>query len=149
MKNALLFLDPNAVHAIVTGKPLPEGRRRDEGFSLIETLAAMAIIAIISLGVVPQFNKYMERAAVQNVISDITSAQILVDSDFSLTGSSAYTSGGVKKSVDDTTKNTETTLVSAVNTATNTYTIIATSTAVKNYNISFSSATGKLSVVRK
>jgi type IV pilus assembly protein PilA len=149
VKNALLFLDPNAVHAIVTGKPLPEGRRRDEGFSLIETLAAMAIIAIISLGVVPQFNKYMERAAVQNVISDITSAQILVDSDFSLTGSSAYTSGGVKKSVDDTTKNTETTLVSAVNTATNTYTITATSTAVKNYNISFSSATGKLSVVRK
>jgi type IV pilus assembly protein PilA len=149
VKKALLFLDPNAVHALVTGKELPEGRRRDEGFSLIETLAAMAIIAIISLGVVPQFNKYMERAAVQNVISDITSAQILVDSDFSLTGSSTYTEAGVDKSTADTTKNPETTLVSTVTPATNTYAIVATSTAVKNYNISFSSATGRLTVARK
>lgn len=147
MKNALFLLDPHAVRARIAGKPAPEGRA-DEGFSLIETLAAMAIIAIVSLGIVPQFAKYLERAQVQNVINDISSAQILVDSDASLTGSSKLTQAGVTNSVNSTTKNAETTLVGTVNTATNTYTLVATSTAVTHYAISFDSATGKLSVQR-
>ncbi|QOD06175.1 type II secretion system protein (plasmid) [Pseudarthrobacter sp. BIM B-2242] len=111
-------------------------------------MAAMAIVAILALAIVPQFGRYMERAAVQNVISDISSAQLLVASDYALSGKTAYAAADVTASVAATTKNTETTLTSAVNTTTNSYTITGTSLAVKNYTMVFDSNLGKLAVKR-
>ena len=141
MKTALRFLNPSAARARLL-KAKPEDRR-ERGFSLIETMAAMAIVAILALAIVPQFGRYMERAAVQNVISDISSAQLLVASDYALSGKTAYAAADVTASVAATTKNTETTLTSAVNTTTNSYTITGTSLAVKNYTLVFDTNLGK------
>lgn len=146
MKTALRFLSPHAARARFL--KTDEEDRKEGGFSLIETMAAMAIIAILALAIVPQFGKYMERAAVQNVIADISSAQLLVDSDFSLTGNSHYTVAGVSGSVAATKVNPETTLTSTVNLATNTYNIVGKSTAVTNYTMSYDSGSSVLTVKR-
>lgn len=146
MKTAFRYLDPHAARARFL--KTEEQDRKERGFSLIETMAAMAIIAILALAIVPQFGKYMERAAVQNVIADISSAQLLVDSDHSLTGNSKYTAAGVADSVAATKVNPETTLSSTVNVATNSYVITGTSEAVSNYTMSYDSAASVLSVKR-
>lgn len=140
------YLNPHAARARLLGA---KATRRNAGFSLIETMAAMAIIAILALAIVPQFAKYMERAAVQNVVADVSSAQLLVESDHGLTANSRYGDADVKKSVADTKVNTETTLTASTNAATNTYKIIGTSTAVTSYDIEFDSGTSVLTVKRR
>lgn len=146
MKTVFRYLNPNAARTRFL--KTEELDRKDRGFSLIETMAAMAIIAILALAIVPQFGKYMERAAVQNVIADISSAQLLVDSDYSLTGNSKYSQAGVTASILATKHNPETTLAGTVNVATNSYVINGTSTAVSNYTMSYDSAASVLSVKR-
>lgn len=145
MKNPILFLSPHAARARVLGT---KTRNREGGFSLIETMAAMAIVAILALAIVPQFGKYMERAAVQNVIADVSSAQLLINSDYGLTGASAYTQLNVAASTAASAKNPETTLVATVTTATNSYKIVGTSTAVTHYSILFDSALSVMKVTR-
>lgn len=146
MKTALRFLNPSAARARLL-KATPEDRR-ERGFSLIETMAAMAIVAILALAIVPQFGRYMERAAVQNVIADIDSAHLLVDSDYALSGKTAYVAANVANSVANTKVNPETTLTSAVNTTTNSYTITGTSLAVKNYTMVYDNGASTLTVKR-
>lgn len=51
--------------------------------SLIEITARMAIIAILVLAIVPQLSKYFERAAVQNLSSDVANTTLTADSDYS------------------------------------------------------------------
>ncbi|HEX9086113.1 MAG TPA: prepilin-type N-terminal cleavage/methylation domain-containing protein [Arthrobacter sp.] len=138
------FLSPTAARARLKGT---SESHREGGFSLIETMAAMAIIAILALAIVPQFGKYMERAAVQNVINDISSAQLLVESDHGLTGTSIYAAGDVAASVAATVKNPTTTLSSTVVGSTG-YTITATSTQTPNYTIKYDNATSILAVKR-
>ena len=74
-------------------------RRRDGGFSLIEIMAGMAIIAILALAILPQFSKYFERAAVQNLSQEVMQAAQTVESDYSLTGKALYLSDNVEASL--------------------------------------------------
>ena len=125
---------------------LAPARRRgrgDEGFSLIEIMAGMAIIAILAMAVLPQFGKYFERAAIQNLSAEINNAALLVESDHSLTGATKYIEGPVTKagtvmySVAGTERGKETKLAGAVPAASNAlgFTVTGTNDAVKNYTL--------------
>ena len=79
--------------------------RRDAGFSLIEITASMAIIAILALAVLPQFGKYFERAAVQNLSDEVMRGEQTVESDYSLTGQALYLSDNVWASLQSVKRN--------------------------------------------
>ena len=142
MSNIAGLLDPQAARARMIRRDaattVPK-KRRDAGFSLIEIMAGMAIIAILALAILPQFSKYFERAAVQNLSAEVSNAALTVESDFSLTGKAKYVVGNVKASVDSVNKSAETALTSAVDTNGFGYTIKGTNTAVTNYCIKYSS----------
>lgn len=113
----------------------------DEGFSLIEIMAGMAIIAILAMAVLPQFNKYFERAAIQNLSGEINNAALLVESDHSLTGASGYVFDDVERSVAETEVGAETELLAELDGKLNNkkqslgFKITGTNTAVKNYDL--------------
>lgn len=122
-------------------KAVAPKKRRDGGFSLIEIMAGMAIIAILAMAVLPQFSKYFERAAIQNLSSEMTNAAMLVQSDHSLTGKSKFTlgtlttKGTVAYSVADTQIGAESKLEAAVMPDRLGYTITGTNDSVTNYTL--------------
>lgn len=109
--------------------------RGDKGFSLIEIMAGMAIIAILAMAVLPQFSKYFERAAIQNLSGEISNAALLVESDHSLTGATKYKLADVQRSVAETTVGDETKLEADVINDSLGFTITGTNDAVKNYTL--------------
>jgi type IV pilus assembly protein PilA len=126
-------------------------KRRDAGFSLIEIMAGMAIIAILALAILPQFSKYFERAAVQNLSAEVSNAALTVDSDYSLTGKAKYVAANVTASVGSVNKSPETTLTGALDSTGFGYTIAGVNTAVTNYCVKYTSqgATAGLQVTPK
>jgi type IV pilus assembly protein PilA len=97
LSNIASILDPRDARARIMTKEPALRKRRDAGFSLIEIMAGMAIIAILALAILPQFSKYFERAAVQNMSADISNAALTVESDYSLTGKAKYVLGTAAK----------------------------------------------------
>lgn len=143
MSNIARLLDPQEAHARMRrekGAPaLASKKRRDAGFSLIEIMAGMAIIAILALAILPQFSKYFERAAVQNLSSEVSNAALSVESDYSLTGKAQYVAANVATSVSSVNKSSETSLSSAIVSGGFGYTISGTNTAVTNYCVKYTS----------
>ncbi|QOT19468.1 prepilin-type N-terminal cleavage/methylation domain-containing protein [Paenarthrobacter sp. YJN-5] len=139
MSNIALVLDPQEARARIASKEPPKRKRRDAGFSLIEIMAGMAIIAILALAILPQFSKYFERAAVQNLSAEVSNAALTVDSDYSLTGKAKYVAANVTASVASANKSPETTLTGAVDATGFGYTISGTNTAVTNYCVKYTS----------
>ncbi|ACL42119.1 hypothetical protein Achl_4168 (plasmid) [Pseudarthrobacter chlorophenolicus A6] len=138
MGNIARLLDPNEARARVTASP--GKKRRDAGFSLIEIMAGMAIIAILALAILPQFAKYFERAAVQNLSAEVSNAALTVESDFSLTGKAKYVEANVDASVASVNKSAESTLAATVDGTGFGYSILASNTAVTNYCVKYTSA---------
>ena len=100
----------NAVGAEpVPARPRPARRGRDRGFSLIEIMAGMAIIAILALAILPQFRKYFERAALQNLSQEVQHAAEIIESDHSLSGQAMYSSTGINASLATVKTNPQTT----------------------------------------
>jgi type IV pilus assembly protein PilA len=129
-------------------------KRRDAGFSLIEIMAGMAIIAILALAILPQFSKYFERASLNNLSSEVANAALTVESDFSLTGKAKYVEAAVDASITTVNKDTETALAATVDTGTGAgfgYTIRGTNTAVTNYCVKYVSqgTTAGLQITKK
>lgn len=125
--------------------------RKDGGFSLIEIMAGMAIIAILALAILPQFSKYFERAAVQNLSQEVQQASQIVESDYSLTGQSLYVGTNVTASLGTVKKSAQTTLTSnlltsagaaSTNTSDAGYMIKGTNPGVTNYSIWYCSLGG-------
>lgn len=133
------LLDPQAARTRILNKSTPSARRkrRDAGFSLIEIMAGMAIIAILALAILPQFSKYFERAAVQNLSAEVSNAALTVESDFSLTGKAKYVAANVTASVASVNKSSETTLTSTVDTNGFGYVIKATNVGVSSYCVKY------------
>lgn len=137
------LLNPETFHDVVLQKKKAGKRRNDRGFSIIEIMAAMAIIAILALAIVPQFGKYFERAAVNNLMGEMTNAALLVTADHSLTGKTQYTlgtaatKGTVSYSVAQTQKNPESKLVPAVTNGNHGFTITGSNEAgaIENYTL--------------
>ncbi|MET4143743.1 prepilin-type N-terminal cleavage/methylation domain-containing protein [Arthrobacter sp. UYCo732] len=102
MSNIARLLDPQEARArMVRGEissPVRK-KRRDAGFSLIEIMAGMAIIAILALAILPQFSKYFERAAVQNLSGTVSDVALTVESDYSLSGKAKYVAANVTASI--------------------------------------------------
>ena len=134
------LLDPHEARTRIA--PTRSGllrKRRDAGFSLIEIMAGMAIIAILALAILPQFAKYFERAAVQNLSSEVSNAALTVESDYSLTGKAKYVAANVTSSVGSVNKSPETSLTAAVDANGFGYTILGSNTAVTNYCVKYTS----------
>lgn len=137
------LLNPETFHDVVLKKKTARKGRNDRGFSIIEIMAAMAIIAILALAIVPQFGKYFERAAVQNLMGEMTNAALLVTADHSLTGKTQYTlgtaatKGTVSYSVAQTKIHAESKLVPAVTNGNHGFTITGSNTsgAIENYTL--------------
>jgi type IV pilus assembly protein PilA len=150
--NFARLLDPNEARARITPADSTEGRkRRDAGFSLIEIMAGMAIIAILALAILPQFSKYFERASLNNLSTEVANAALTVDSDFSLTGKAKYVEANIDASVLTVNKAPETAMVASVDSTGFGYTIAGTNTAVTNYCVKYVSqgATAGLQVSKK
>jgi type IV pilus assembly protein PilA len=145
LSNIASILDPQDARARIINKEPTQRKRRDAGFSLIEIMAGMAIIAILALAILPQFSKYFERAAVQNLSAEVSNAALTVESDYSLTGKAKYVDANVKASVLGTAgaggvnKSPETTFIPVVDGTGFGYTIRGTNTAVTNYCVKYTS----------
>jgi type IV pilus assembly protein PilA len=150
--NFAQLLDPLEARARITPADHTGSRkRRDAGFSLIEIMAGMAIIAILALAILPQFAKYFERASVQNLSAEISNAALTVESDYSLTGKAKYVQTNVDASVASVNKESETALSDVVDTSGTFYTIKGTNVGVTNYCLKYvsSGSTAGLQITTK
>jgi type IV pilus assembly protein PilA len=145
------ILDPQDARARIISKEPTKRKRRDAGFSLIEIMAGMAIIAILALAILPQFSKYFERASLNNLSAEVSNAALTVDSDFSLTGKAKYVQTNVTASVGSVNKDAETVLTGTVDGTGFGYYIKGTNTAVTNYCVKYVSqgATAGLQITTK
>lgn len=154
LSNIAGLLDPQEARARMhrPGSTPPAGRkRRDGGFSLIEIMAGMAIIAILALAILPQFSKYFERAAVQNLSADVSNTALTVEADYSLTGKAKYDATAVAASVTSSNKGDGVSITSTVDTNGYGYVLKATTADVTNYCVKYvSQGTGAgLQVTKK
>lgn len=154
MSNFTRLLDPQETRARMTrtadtAVPLPR-KRRDGGFSLIEIMAGMAIIAILALAILPQFSKYFERAAVQNLSTTVTDVATTIESDNSLTGKAKFVDTKVTASILGANKGTAV-ITSTIDTNGYGYVLRATDADVTNYCVKYTSqgTTAGLSVTPK
>lgn len=149
MKAKHLTFDPAVVRARLFRGRLPKRSRKDDGFSMIEIMVAMAIIAILALGIAPQFSKYFERAAVQNMNSVLDTAAMTAQNDHSLTGKVDIVLADITTSLNGVNKGT-TSLVSSLTTVTGAapaagavkekgFMLVATDSEVTNYKSVFCS----------
>lgn len=148
MKPKHFTLDPAVLRARLFGRK-PGRSRKDGGFSMIEIMVAMAIIAILALGIAPQFQKYFERAAVQNMNEVLDSASQVVQNDYSLTGKVDIVLADITTSLGTVNKGTSsiaaslTTSTGAASAAGATkdkgFMLVATDTEVTNYKSIFCS----------
>ena len=150
MKAALNTLDPNYIRArIAPGLRVNAVQGKDAGFNMIETLAIMALTATLLLAAMPQYQKYMERASVQNIATDLKAAALQVTADYSVKGSSLYTTADVAKSILASQKTTGTTVTGGIADAGKKFTLEGKSDQVTNYTIKYDSSAGgvKIAVV--
>jgi prepilin-type N-terminal cleavage/methylation domain-containing protein len=96
----LSSLNPQKVRARLFGAPKGQASKNaaDAGFTLIEIMGTIGIVAVLALAAVPQLNKAMEKANVQNLITDINNLAIQIEGDQSLVGGGLYTLPNVKAS---------------------------------------------------
>lgn len=137
MSNIASLLDPQDARARIISKAPAQRKRRDAGFSLIEIMAGMAIIAILALAILPQFSKYFERASLNNLSAEVSNAALTVENDFSLTGKAKYVATNVTASLGTVNKSAETTLTGTVDANGFGYVIKATNVAVTNYCVKY------------
>ncbi|MEH0110707.1 type II secretion system protein [Tersicoccus sp. MR15.9] len=141
----LQLLDPAQFRARALGRvPSETGRRRDAGFGFIETIATMAIVAILSLAAFPQFGKYFERAAVQNLSQEVSNAAQATISDNSLTGSAVFNGPQVLASACGIKKDTGTSF--ATSASGSDFSIQGVNSSVTHYSVTYDSSQGGVKV---
>lgn len=154
MNTTLSIMDPQIVRSRIFNtdtRALP----RDAGMNLIETMAVMAIVAIIALGALPQVAKFIERANVQNMVSDTRNVAMQIESNFSITGKSQYVAADITKGIADTQLTSGTTITGTPSAADTTkkwaagrgYELTATNTGVLEYTVKYNSLTGGVHIV--
>lgn len=155
MKAKNFTLDPAVLRERLFGRK-PGRSRKDGGFSMIEIMVAMAIIAILALGIAPQFGKYFERAAVQNMTGVLDNASQVVQNDLSLTGKVDIVAADITTSLGTVNKGT-TTLTSALTKVDGTasaagatkdkgFMLVSTDTEVTNFKAVFCSTGPKTGI---
>ena len=150
LKAVLNTLDPNYIRArIAPGLRVNAVQGKDAGFNMIETLAIMALTATLLLAAMPQYQKYMERASVQNIATDLRNAAVEVTSDYSLKGSSLYEQADVTKSVANAKKTTGTSIAGLVPADKTKFTLTGTSAQVTNYTVTYDSSAGGVKIAPK
>lgn len=149
------LLNPAALRSRLSGKT-HEGAD-DEGAMLVEAMVYIAIFAILAGAIGPQMTKFIEKAAVNNVIGEVQSAVQVIEADYSLKGKLRYNKSDITTSLTAANfrKSTTTTLVPSLLTpagvadATGTdnmgFSVKATSTELTNYTVCYVSIPAALS----
>lgn len=86
-------LNPHLFRSRFLSAPKAKGREHnsDAGFTLIETMGTIAIVAVLLLSAVPQLANAMEKAKVQTLVNDMNILSIQISGDQSLTGGGVVT----------------------------------------------------------
>jgi prepilin-type N-terminal cleavage/methylation domain-containing protein len=135
-------LNPHKVRARLFGAPKGQANKNsaDAGFTLIEIMGTIGIVAVLALAAVPQLNKAMEKANVQNLISDINNLAIQIEGDQSLVGGGLYTLVNVKASCTALTNLTAGNILKVAPNATGTgYIITGYNPNVRSYSVTYDS----------
>lgn len=135
-------LNPHKYRAKILGAPATSGREQesDAGFTLIETMGTIAIVAVLLLSAVPQLANAMEKAKVQTLISDANILSIQISGDQSLIGSSLYDQASLTASCNAVASfSAGNALKVAPNAAGTGYIITGYNPGVQNYTVTYDS----------
>lgn len=106
------LLNPAALRSRLSGKT-HEGAD-DEGAMLVEAMVYIAIFAILAGAIGPQMTKFIEKAAVNNLIGEVQSAVQTIEGDYSLEGKLKYNKANVATSATTVRKATTTTFATGL-----------------------------------
>lgn len=134
-------INPHKVRARLLGKTAPVGREfdSDAGFTLIEIMGTIAIVAVLVLSAVPQLANAMEKAKVQTLINDANILAIQISGDQSLTGNALYDQVSLTASCNAISLSADNAIKVAPNATFTGYIITGYNPGVKNYTVTYDS----------
>lgn len=143
-------MNPHKVRARLLGTPVPKGREFDDeaGFTLIEIMGTVAIVAVLVLSAVPQLANAMEKAKVQTLINDENILAIQISGDQSLTGNALYNQANLTASCTAIQVSADNAVKVAPNATFTGYIITGYNPGIKNYVVQYDSL-GKGAIITK